>query len=40
MLGTMRRTYAMKDDLSSEEQTEVEKFQGEILIELCFLKVP
>lgn len=30
----------MKKDLNLEEETEVEKSQGVVLIELCFLKVP
>lgn len=39
MLGTMRRTYDMKDNFSSEEETGMEEFQREVL-ESSFLKAP
>lgn len=39
MLGTMRRTYDMKDDFISEKETGMEEFQREVL-ESSFLKAP
>lgn len=39
MLGPRRRTYHMKDDFSSEEETGMGKFQREVL-ESSFLKIP